>query len=403
MLLVKKIHSKWNKIKSPSFRGALVASGVMAFAGLGDAMLYPILPIYGEEMGFSVFSIGLVLSVNRFVRIIANTPIANLVYKIGMKKMIISCSILALITTISYGFPIGIICFLIARIIWGISYAGLKIATLNYAAQVKTSTGLAFGLSKSIKSTGGLLALWLCPILIAATSVDQSFFIIGWISALGILMAVLLPTIPTQNHSEKVKTKKTFYPSTMNLLVFILAITIDGILVVVLSSLLINNYTDTTQLLAMVAFYLLLRRLFEFGFSFIGGIISLKVLPIKLFMIAVIFCIIGLLLIVLDYISIGIIIAFLFNTIVITFAPLVAIQQQSAQQNALQAISSVSTWWDLGAAIGAFAGLYLVTILGTQKLFLLLFISILFIFIPYIVQHRESFKKVKEFQKLDSN
>ncbi len=35
-----------------SFRGALRASGVMAFASLGDAILYPLLPIYGVELVF---------------------------------------------------------------------------------------------------------------------------------------------------------------------------------------------------------------------------------------------------------------------------------------------------------------------------------------------------------------
>lgn len=83
MLLTKKIILN---AQSPSFRGALQASGVMAFAGLGDAILYPILPIYGKDLGFSVFFIGLLLSVNRFVRILANTQIANLVNYIGMRK-----------------------------------------------------------------------------------------------------------------------------------------------------------------------------------------------------------------------------------------------------------------------------------------------------------------------------
>ncbi len=39
-------------LKGSPFWGALSSSGVMAFAGLGDALLYPILPIYGAELGF---------------------------------------------------------------------------------------------------------------------------------------------------------------------------------------------------------------------------------------------------------------------------------------------------------------------------------------------------------------
>ena len=59
MLLVRQ--QKITKKQSSSFRGALRASSVMAFAGLGDALLYPVLPVYGKELGFSVFFIGVLL------------------------------------------------------------------------------------------------------------------------------------------------------------------------------------------------------------------------------------------------------------------------------------------------------------------------------------------------------
>lgn len=387
MLLSKTISRNIFNLKSSSFRGALISSGVMAFAGLGDALLYPVLPIYGKEMGFSVFVIGLLLSVNRFVRIIANTPIANVVDRIGMKKILIICSSLAVITTIFYGLKLGIITFFIARIVWGLSYSGLKIATLNYAAQVKKTSGLAFGLSTSIQSLGGLFALWLCPILIASVGVENGFFAIAMISTMGVVMALLLPKYNSNRNSEKVKTKKTFYPSSMNLLVFILSVAIDGILVVVLSNLLIDKYPETSQLLVFVAFYLLLKRFFAFGFSFLSGILTLKVQPIKLFNFSVVFCLIAILLITFKYTVTGIILAFLFNTIVVTFSPLVAMQLQRGKRNSLQAISSVSTWWDFGAAIGAFLGIFLVEELGSQNLFFLLFILIIILFTKYIIQN----------------
>lgn len=375
------------KLNSSSFRGTLISSGIMAFAGLGDVLLYPILQIYGKEMGFSVFVIGLLLSVNRFVRIIANTPIANLVDSIGMKKILIICSSLAVITTIFYGLKLGVTTFFIARIIWGLSYSGLKIATLSYAAQVKKRTGLAFGLSRSIQSLGPIFALSACPILIVYVGIDHVFFIIALISGIGMIMSFFLPKYHSNKKSEKVKTKKTFYPSSMNLLVFILSISIDGILVVALSSLLIGQYPETSQLLTFVTFYLLLKRIFAFGFSLLSGILTLKIQPIKLFNISVVCCLIAMLLITFNYITIGIIVAFLFNTVVVTFSPLVAMQLQKGEKNALQAISSVSTWWDLGAAIGAFIGIFLVEKLGSQNLFFLLFVLIIVLFIKYIIQN----------------
>ncbi|MCG8332733.1 MAG: MFS transporter [Chitinophagales bacterium] len=374
---------RFSKFRSSSFRGAIVSSGVVAFAGLGDALLYPVLPIYGKEMGFSVFVIGLLLSVNRFVRIIANTPIANIVAKFGMRKVLIICSGLAVITTIFYGIEWGLASFFIARILWGLSYSGLKIASLNYAAQVKNASGLAFGISRSINSLGALFTLLFCPMLITSVGVKNGFFTVAAISLVGVILAFSLPSLNTGLPTDRVKTYKTFYPDPVNLLVFILSVGIDGILVVALSYLLMDKYSSTDQLLAFVAFYLLLKRLFLFCLSLISGILTLKIQVIKLFNFSIVACFLGTLLIAFNYITAGILLAFLFNAIVVTFSPLVAIQLQKGRQNSLQAISSVSTWWDLGAATGAFVGIFLVEKLGSQNLFFILSFLIVILFITF--------------------
>ena len=172
----------------------------------------------------------------------------------------------------------------------------------------------------------------------------------------------------------------------MNLMVFMLSLTIDGITVVTLSKL-IQTSTSMSDVLIVVASYLFLKELFVVVFSIIGGFISTKIKLNKLFSIAIIFCIVGLFLIVFGYIITGIITVFLFNTIVVTFSPLVAIKLQKKNKNSLQAISSVSTWWDLGSALGAFIGIMAIDYLGTQNLFRSLSIVISLLFIIYSIQN----------------
>ncbi|MDY8134348.1 MFS transporter [Aquimarina sp. 2201CG5-10] len=381
------------KTKSSSFRGALIASTVMAFAGLGDALLYPLLPVYGKDMGFSVFFIGLLLSVNRFVRILMNTVIANMVNQLGMKKILIITSILATITTFLYGVKLGLIVFLIARILWGLSYAGLKIATLNYAAYSENKSGLAFGLSTSIKTLGAFLILWFGPMVITKYGIANGLFIVSLISSIGVVLVIYLPKYKGIK-TDKVQTKETFKPSAINILVFMLSITIDGVLVVVLSYLLKDEYLNSNQLLAAVAFYLLLKRLFVLILSFVSGLITLKIPAIKLFNTAVLFCVIGLFLISAGFIIPGILLTFLFNPIIVTFSPLVVIERQQQEKNVLQAISSISTWWDFGAAMGAFIGIFLINAIGQQLLFFILSIFILILFTSYLIQNAKTDRKI---------
>ena len=371
--------------KSSSFQGAFIASGIMAFAGLGDALLYSVLPVYGASMGFSVFLIGVLLSVNRFVRIIANTHIANIVRSIGMKKVLLISSSFAVLTTLVYGLKLGIVSFFLARILWGLSYSGLKISTLNYAAIVKKHAGLAFGISQSIKSLGAFFILIVGPILIGAYGIEIGFFMIASISSVGVFLAFLLPEQDAKQGAGKVKTATTFAPTPINLLVFILAFTIDGILVVVLSDLFLNKQLGMNELLVYISFYLLLKRLFVLIFSFISGFLSLKISTLKMFNAAILFCIAAIFLIAFNYTVLGIVVAFLFNTIIVTFAPLIAIEIEN--QNTLQSISGTSTWWDLGAAIGAFSGIFLIKETGSFYLFFTLGIVVIILFFNFFIQY----------------
>ncbi|HNP18946.1 MAG TPA: hypothetical protein PKL31_10965 [Fulvivirga sp.] len=392
-MLSRKLNTHLFNIKSLQYQGAFTSSGVMAFAGLGDAILYPVLPVYAESLGVPLVWVGFILSINRFVRIISNTWIANIVNTVGMKKVLIGVSCLAVITTFLYGLKLGLLSFILARIIWGLSYSGLTISTLNYASKAKNNAGFIFGVTQSIKSLGALLALWIGPLLIIAFGIESGLFIIAIISSVAILLSFSLPNI-RHAPTNKIKTKHTFSITSINLIITFLAIAIDGILVVVLANLLDTPSINTIQLLTIVASYLLLKRLAMVGVSLISGIISLRINPLKLFNISILFCVLALFLIAINYTIMGIIIAFFANAIVVTFSPLVAIGQQKTGNNSLQVISSTSTWWDLGAGLGAFLGIILIEYIGQYNLFLILAVIISVLFTNLIIENGKTNRAV---------
>ena len=82
--------------------------------------------------------------------------------------------------------------------------------------------------------------------------------------------------------------------------------------------------------------------------------------------------------------------AFFFNAVISTFAPLIAIQQQVDSKNPLQAISGVTTWWDLGAGLGAFLGLVLIEKMSQQYLFLILTLLVSILFVKFIIQNAKA-------------
>ena len=55
------------------------------FVGFGGGVIFPILPNLGAVLGISSFLVGLILSANRFARLIANAPAGALVDRIGTR------------------------------------------------------------------------------------------------------------------------------------------------------------------------------------------------------------------------------------------------------------------------------------------------------------------------------
>src|SRR5688500_15390884 len=113
----------------------LYSSLILSFASFGDAFLYPFLPQYADVMEIPLVWIGVLLSINRFIRILFNPVVIKLFARYGVRAVTISASIVAIISTVGYGLGWGLISLILFRLIWGMAYAILRISTLAYALE----------------------------------------------------------------------------------------------------------------------------------------------------------------------------------------------------------------------------------------------------------------------------
>ncbi len=105
-----------------------VVSLITALCLLGDSMLYVALPIYYENVGLaSLWEVGLILSVNRFVRIPINPIVGKVYRKLPLRVGLLIAIVLAVTTTIGYGIGYGLFTWLILRILWGVAWSFLRL------------------------------------------------------------------------------------------------------------------------------------------------------------------------------------------------------------------------------------------------------------------------------------
>lgn len=112
----------------PSVRyvvGSLVA-GVF-FGGVGGGVAFPTIPTLGTVLGISSFTVGLILSLNRFTRLLMNTPAGQILDTVGTRRPMIAGFLLQ--GLVPFGYVLGLHAdalplsatgvFLLSRGLWG--------------------------------------------------------------------------------------------------------------------------------------------------------------------------------------------------------------------------------------------------------------------------------------------
>jgi MFS family permease len=136
-------------------------STVMALALLGDSLLYVVLPLHGPALGLSAFQVGVLLSANRFVRMLTNTGASRLMRRLAPGPFFTAATILASFTTLCYTLLPVFPSFLLARFAWGLSFSALRLGCFITVLGAATdgTRGRLMGTYQSISRAGSFVAV----------------------------------------------------------------------------------------------------------------------------------------------------------------------------------------------------------------------------------------------------
>ncbi|MFP8952316.1 MFS transporter [Natrialbaceae archaeon A-arb3/5] len=161
---------------------AVVASTF--FVGFGGGVIFPILPNLGEVLGISAFMVGIILSANRFTRLVANAPAGALVDRVGTRTPFIAGLAIEGVATFMY--VVAILSthpslwflpptpegwFIVARVLWGVGSALVFATAYTITADVSEAgsrgtsmgivrAGITFGFPAGLVLGGVVSDLW---------------------------------------------------------------------------------------------------------------------------------------------------------------------------------------------------------------------------------------------------
>ena len=340
-----------------SLKASAFASLALAFASFGDAFLYAFLPVNAGQVGVPVIWVGVLLSINRFVRIVANSLMVQLFAKHGMKLIMTFSVGLAILSTIGYSMASSLFIWIMLRVVWGLSFAAMRIGILGYAIQ-NVNTGTALGVSKSFQEIGPAAALLFAPLLMYYSEPSTTFLLLATLSLPALFFVWNLPN--TEDRVQPPQSSWTIrWPSNVNSITFISAMLIDGLVVVALGFFFLEYHTGISIVAAttLAALYLGYRRICLVVLSPAGGWLADRLGIDRIFNLSLGFIILGLIVLVSGMIGPGCIIVFTFYSVNAAITP----GTISRGNDSLSAVAVNATWRDMGAAIGTVAGGFLIT------------------------------------------
>jgi len=259
----------------PSTNIIRIVAIITGLSLLGDSMLYIALPIYWEEIGLdSIWQVGILLSINRFIRL-PFSPIVGWIYtRISLKTGLAIAIILGAIATLGYGVCKGFVAWLILRGIWGIAWSFFRIGGLSSVAHFAQNghRGEALGLYNGIYRLGSLFGMLMGGFFVPFLGVEIVSIIFGCLSLIG--LPILIHSFNTNQYKvesgEAVEKSKKFpVPSKVQKRIviivsgFLTAMLIQGVFTSTLSNVIERVHGQPINLLGLIISVTLLSGMIQ--------------------------------------------------------------------------------------------------------------------------------------------
>src|SRR4051812_49204917 len=324
------------------------AALTLAFAQPGDTLLYLLLPLHHDTFGVSLAEAGLLLAANRLVRIAGYGWIARLYGEHGARASCLLAASAALLAASGYAVGSGVWVLLVARLLWGLAFAAMNVATQALATAEPTGAARRSGTMRSIVAAGPVSGLVVGAIVAQFAGPRAAFLLLALAALLAFPFARLLPR-GGEGRPERLPRPRFGVPSRLDTWSFVQGMTLDGLFVLGISVLAAAALPGYAALAAGAA--LALRYVAEILLAPLGGALAERWGPRLVLTVLSVMTALGLGVIGAGALWIGAVLVVVLRGLIQPIAaPVVALENPGRDR--VPALARLATWRDLGAGAG---------------------------------------------------
>jgi predicted MFS family arabinose efflux permease len=344
-------------------RRSNAAAATLSLTLPGDTVLYLLLPLHIAVFGVTLPEAGVLLAANRLIRIIGYGWVARSFERHGPRRTCSVAAFTAALSTLGYAAGTGVWVLLVARLLWGLSFAALNIATQALATSEPVGASRRSGRSRAIISIGPMVGLLGGATLSLVAGPRAVFWVLGGVAFLALFFVRNLPSGSVGSVSGR---PRIALPGRLDTWSFVQGLALDGLFVMGLAVLAAATVPDNAALAAGAA--LALRYLAEIVLGPAGGSAAERWGAQRLLVLLSVASAIALAAIGFGVVWAGAIGVVLLRGLLQPLpAPVVAIQHPGADRVA--AIARVATWRDIGAGVGPLVAGILLPVLSPPVLY----------------------------------
>ena len=314
---------------------------------LGDTLIYAVLPLYHEAFGVSLVMVGVLLSLNRWIRLLTNSMVAAIAERVGVRTLMIVASIGSMASTTAYGLDGGEGLQIAARMLWGVSFSALNLGSLAYAVADRPNAGKRLGSGRAMIGIFQTLAFVGGSLLVLEIGPRNVFLVLGGLTSFALLAALLLPVLPPEPVSRK--GFRLPRPHRLEIWGFLLGFSGDGVFLLTLAFLLQDSVSWAAPVVA-TSLVLAVRCVVESTAGPPGGWLCDRFGARRVAWLTGAVLVAGYVLIAFRADLFGSLVIVLSRGLFNTLIPVMVMERVSG--GFLSSQASYSTWRDFGAALG---------------------------------------------------